>query len=57
MKNIEYLSQTEHAERLGIARTTVWRAQKEGQFKTAILGRRTYYIWIDGEPQYNKKED
>jgi len=56
-KKIEYLTQREHAARLGIRPETVWRAQKSNTFKTQVFNRRKLYVWIDGEPQYNKKED
>ncbi len=55
LPHIEYLNQTEHAQRLGVARSTVWRRQKESNlYKTEIIGAVEHYIWIDGEPVINK---
>lgn len=52
---LEYLNQTEHADRLGVARSTIWRRQKESNlYKTELIGAVEHYVWIDGEPVINE---
>lgn len=54
---MEFLTQTEHAKRLGISTSTVMRAQRDNNtYKTKVFYRRIMYIWIDGKPQYNQDE-
>lgn len=53
LPHIEYLTQTEHAERLGVARSTVWRRQKDNIYKTELVGATEYYLWQDGKPLMN----
>lgn len=50
-KPIEYLTQTEHARRLGLSRQTIYNAQKFApRFKTVKFNRREYYVWEYGRP-------
>lgn len=56
LPGIEYLNQTQHANRLGVARSTIWRRQKESNlYKTEIIGAVEHYVWIDGEPIINAR--
>jgi hypothetical protein len=50
-KSIEYLTQTEHARRLGLSRQAIYNAQKFApKFKTVKFNRREYFVWEDGRP-------
>ena len=50
-KSIEYLTQKEHAARLGLSRQAIYNAQKFApRFKTVKFNRREYYVWEDGCP-------
>ena len=50
-KSIEYLTQAEHAARLGLSRKSIYNAQKFGsKFKTVKFHKREYYVWEDGRP-------
>jgi len=50
-KSIEYLTQKEHAERLGLSRQTIYEAQKSvSRFKTVKFCKREYYVWENGRP-------
>jgi len=50
-KPIEYLTQTEHAARLGLSRQAIYNAQKFGpKFKTVKFHKKEYYVWEDGRP-------
>lgn len=50
-KSIEYLTQKEHAARLGLSRQAIYKAQKYvPRFKTIKFNRREYYVWEDGRP-------
>jgi hypothetical protein len=52
-KSIEYLTQTEHARRLGLSRQTIYNAQKFApRFKTVKFNRREYFVWEDGRPVF-----
>jgi len=52
-KSIEYLTQTEHARRLGLSRQAIYKAQKFApRFKTVKFNRRDYYVWEDGRPVF-----
>jgi len=52
-KSIEYLTQTEHARRLGLSRQSIYKAQKFApRFKTVKFNRRDYYVWEDGRPVF-----
>lgn len=54
----EYLTQKEHAARLGVSRQTIGTNQKKyNLYKTLKLGRYLGYLWIDGEPQYNDQKE
>lgn len=50
-KSIEYLTQKEHAARLGLSRQAIYKAQKSvSRFKTIKFNKREYYVWEDGRP-------
>lgn len=50
-KSIEYLTQAEHARRLGLSRQAIYNAQKFApRFKTVKFHKREYYVWEDGCP-------
>lgn len=51
-KTIEYLTQKEHAERLGLSRHTIYNIQKNSvsRFKTVKFYKREYYVWENGRP-------
>ena len=50
-KSIEYLTQKEHAARLGLSRQAIYKAQKSfSRFKTVKFHKREYYVWEDGRP-------
>lgn len=51
-KSIEYLTQKEHAARLGLSRQTIYNTQKKAvsRFKTVKFYKREYYVWEDGRP-------
>lgn len=50
-KTIEYLTQKEHAARLGLSRQAIYKAQKSAsRFKTIKFIKREYYVWEDGRP-------
>ena len=50
-KPIEYLTQKEHAARLGLSRQAIYKAQKFApRFKTVRFHKREYYVWEDGRP-------
>ena len=50
-KPIEYLTQAEHARRLGLSRQSIYNAQKFApRFKTVKFHKREYYVWEDGCP-------
>ena len=50
-KPIEYLTQAEHARRLGLSRQTIYNAQKFApRFKTVKFHKKEYYVWEDGCP-------
>ena len=51
-KTIEYLTQKEHAERLGLSRQTIYNTQKKGvsRFKTVKFYKKEYYVWENGRP-------
>ena len=51
-KSIEYLTQKEHAERLGLSRKTIYNTQKNSvsRFKTVKFFKREYYVWENGRP-------
>ena len=50
-KSIEYLTQKEHAERLGLSRQSIYNAQKSvSRFKTVRFNKRVYYVWENGRP-------
>ena len=52
-KSIEYLTQKEHARRLGLSRHTIYNAQKFGpKFKTVKFYKKEYYVWEDGRPVF-----
>ena len=56
-QNKEYLTQKEHAARLGVSRQTISINQKKyNLYKTVTVGRYLGYLWIDGEPQYNDQD-
>jgi predicted DNA-binding transcriptional regulator AlpA len=52
IKSIEYLTQKEHAERLGLSRQTIYNTQKKAVsfFKTVKFNKREYYVWENGRP-------
>lgn len=55
---IEYLTQKEHAARLGVSRQTIGANQKKyNLFRTISIGKNLGYVWIDGEPQYNTQKE
>ena len=50
-KSIEYLTQKEHAARLGLSRQAIYNAQKFApRFKTVKFHKRDYFVWEDGRP-------
>ena len=50
-KSIEYLTQKEHAARLGLSRQAIYKAQKSvSRFKTITFNKRAYYVWENGRP-------
>jgi hypothetical protein len=50
-KSIEYLTQKQHAARLGLSRQAIYKAQKSvSRFKTVKFHKREYYVWEDGCP-------
>ena len=50
-RSIEYLTQKEHAERLGLSRQSIYNAQKSvSRFKTVRFNKRVYYVWKNGHP-------
>jgi len=52
-KSIEYLTQAEHARRLGLSRQAIYKAQKFApRFKTVKFHKREYYVWEDGRPVF-----
>ena len=52
-KSIEYLTQAEHARRLGLSRQAIYKAQKFApRFKTVRFHKREYYVWEDGRPVF-----
>jgi predicted DNA-binding protein (UPF0251 family) len=52
-KSIEYLTQKEHAARLGLSRQSIYNAQKFApRFKTVKFHKRDYFVWEDGRPVF-----
>jgi hypothetical protein len=50
-QSIEYLTQKDHAARLGLSRQAIYNAQKFGpKFKTVKFHKKEYYVWEDGCP-------
>jgi transcriptional regulator with XRE-family HTH domain len=57
-QNKEYLTQKEHAARLGVSRQTISANQRKyNLFRTISIGKNLGYVWVDGEPQYNEKKE
>ena len=52
-KSREYLTQKQHAARLGLSRQAIYKAQKSvSRFKTVKFHKREYYVWEDGCPVF-----
>ena len=54
---VEYLTQKEHAARLGVSRQTISVNQRKyNLFKTISIGKNLGYVWVDERTPIQRKE-